>query len=130
MIRVQAWGADSVRVRAAQHRIPAAAPARSTMPPRSTAAAASPSTERRATLTNGRLRVEVTFDASASYPEPLLTFRGPDGGELLAEAREHFWMPGARVFAGNRSGAYEIHQQFAAYPGERLYGLGSEPTAG
>ena len=33
-------------------------------------------------------------------------------------------MPGARVFAGNRSGAYEIHQQFAAYPGERLYGLG------
>ena len=33
-------------------------------------------------------------------------------------------MPGARVFAGNRSGAYEIHQQFAAYDGERLYGLG------
>ena len=33
-------------------------------------------------------------------------------------------MPGARVFAGDRSGAYEIHQQFAAYPGERLYGLG------
>ena len=33
-------------------------------------------------------------------------------------------MPGARVFTGNRSGAYEIHQQFAAYPGERLYGLG------
>ena len=59
----------------------------------------------------------------------MITFRtsdglGPDSGELLAEAREHFWMPGARVFAGNRSGAYEIHQQFAAYPGERLYGLG------
>ena len=33
-------------------------------------------------------------------------------------------MPGARVFAGHRSGAYEIHQQFASYPGERLYGLG------
>ena len=33
-------------------------------------------------------------------------------------------MPGARLFAGNRSGAYEIHQQFSAYPGERLYGLG------
>ena len=39
-------------------------------------------------------------------------------------------MPGARVFAGNRSGAYEIHQQFAAYPGERLYGLGQRRTAG
>jgi len=33
-------------------------------------------------------------------------------------------MPGARVYAGNRSGSYEIHQQFAAYDGERLYGLG------
>ena len=33
-------------------------------------------------------------------------------------------MPGARVLTGHRSGAYEIHQQFAAYPGERLYGLG------
>ena len=84
----------------------------------------------RATLVNGRLRAEVTFDTAASYPEPLITFRDQDGAELLAERREHFWMPGARVFTGNRSGAYEIHQQFASYPGERLYGLGpADPRA-
>jgi len=124
VIRIQAWGPDSVRVRAAQYRIPAdSVGALDDAPP---VAAASRITVdgTGATLDNGRLRVEVTFDAAESYPEPLITFRGPDGGELLAESREHFWMPGARVFAGNRSGAYEIHQQFAAYSGERLYGLG------
>jgi alpha-D-xyloside xylohydrolase len=124
VIRIQAWGPDSVRVRAAQYRIPADSAGALDDAPPITAASRITVDGTGATLTNGRLRVEVTFDAAASYPEPLITFRGPDGDELLAESREHFWMPGARVFAGNRSGAYEIHQQFAAYPGERLYGLG------
>ena len=39
-------------------------------------------------------------------------------------------MPGARVFAGNRSGAYEIHQQFAAYPASASTGSASAPTGG
>jgi alpha-D-xyloside xylohydrolase len=124
VIRIQAWGADSVRVRAAQYRIPAeSAGALGDTPP--DGAASQVKVEgTSAALVNGRLRVEVTFDTAESYPEPLITFRDHDGAELLAERREHFWMPGARVFAGNRSGAYEVHQQFAAYPGERLYGLG------
>jgi alpha-D-xyloside xylohydrolase len=134
VIRIQAWGADSVRVRAAQHRIPAeSAGALAETPPPGTGGDADvhiTTDETRASLTTGRLRVDVDFDTAASYPEPLITFRtsggsGESGGsELLAESREHFWMPGARVFAGNRSGAYEIHQQFAAYDGERLFGLG------
>ena len=126
VIRIQAWGPNSVRVRAAQYRIPAGSVgALADAPPSGAASPAGITIDgTRAALTNGRLRVEVTFDTADSYPEPLITFRGPDGEELLAESREHFWMPGARVFAGNRSGAYEIHQQFAAYPGERLYGLG------
>jgi alpha-D-xyloside xylohydrolase len=124
VIRIQAWGPDSVRVRAAQYRIPADSVGALADAPPTAAASRITVGGAGATLANGRLRVEVTFDAAESYPEPLITFRGPDGGELLAESREHFWMPGARVFAGNRSGAYEIHQQFAAYPGERLYGLG------
>ena len=124
VIRIQAWGPDSVRVRAAKHRIPAdSVGALAEDPP--TAATSDVTVDgTRAALANGRLRVEVTFDTAASYPEPLITFRGPDGEELLSESREHFWMPGARVLTGHRSGAYEIHQQFAAYPGERLYGLG------
>jgi alpha-D-xyloside xylohydrolase len=131
VIRIQAWGADSVRVRAAQHRIPAeSAGALADTPPPGIGGYAGvriTADETRASLTTGRLRVDVDFDTAASHPEPLITFRtgGESGGsELLAESREHFWMPGARVFAGNRSGAYEIHQQFAAYDGERLFGLG------
>ncbi len=124
VIRIQAWGPDSVRVRAAQYRIPAdSVGALGDAPPSATASDITVDGTR-AALTNGRLRVEVTFDTAESYPEPLIAFRDHDGDELLAERREHFWMPGARVFAGNRSGAYEIHQQFAAYPDERLYGLG------
>jgi alpha-D-xyloside xylohydrolase len=129
VIRIQAWGADSVRVRAAQYRIPAESAGALGDTPPDGAASQVPVVQVKvegtsAALVNGRLRVEVTFDTAESYPEPLITFRDPDGAELLAERREHFWMPGARVFAGNRSGAYEIHQQFASYPGERLYGLG------
>jgi alpha-D-xyloside xylohydrolase len=129
VIRIQAWGADSVRVRAAQYRIPAeSAGALGDTPPDGPAGQVPVVQVKvegtRATLVNGRLRAEVTFDTAASYPEPLITFRDQDGAELLAERREHFWMPGARVFTGNRSGAYEVHQQFASYPGERLYGLG------
>jgi alpha-D-xyloside xylohydrolase len=111
-------------VRAAQYRIPAdSVGALDDAPPTGTASHVKVEGTR-ATLANGRLNVEVTFDTAESYPEPLITFRGPGGAELLAESKEHFWMPGARLFAGNRSGAYEIHQQFSAYPGERLYGLG------
>ena len=124
VIRIQAWGADSVRVRAAQYRIPADSVGALGDAPPGDARSQVKVEGALATLTSGRLRVEVTYDTAESYPEPLITFRDPDGAELLAESREHFWMPGARVFTGNRSGAYEIRQQFAAYPGERLYGLG------
>ena len=129
VIRVQAWGKDSVRVRAAQFRIPAESHgALSDSPPVAQAQVSdTPKIEISRTVaaySTGDLRVEVSFEARNGYPEPLLSFRRQDGTELLSESREHFWMPGARVFAGNRSGAYEIHQQFAAYEGERLYGLG------
>ena len=129
VIRIQAWGADSVRVRAAQHRIPGdSTGALGDSPPHVQAEVSDGGrielSRTKACFTNGRLRVEVTFDTSAAYPEPLIRFLDAGGHELLAESREHFWMPGARVFAGNRSGAYEIHQQFAAYPDERLYGMG------
>jgi len=129
VIRIQAWGTDSVRVRAAQHRIPdSSAGALGDAPPSGPADVSGGGhiefSRTGACFTNGLLQVEVTFDTSAAFPEPLIRFLGPDGNELLAETREHFWMPGARVFAGNRSGAYEVHQQFAAYDGERLYGMG------
>jgi alpha-D-xyloside xylohydrolase len=124
VLTIEAWGADSVRVRAAPYRIPAESHGALDEPP-----VAEPPVVKvadgQATLVHGELTVTVDFDHAAAYPDPLLTFtRTSSGEELLAERREHFWLPGARVFAGNRSGAYEVHQQFAAYDGEKLYGLG------
>jgi alpha-D-xyloside xylohydrolase len=124
VIRIQAWGADSVRVRAAQYRIPADSHGALGDAPPMGQPARIEVTETGAAYCTGALRVEVSFDTQAAYPEPLLRFCAADGAELLAETREHFWMPGARVYSGNRSGAYGISQRFAAYDGERLYGLG------
>ena len=67
----------------------------------------------------------MTLPDTVGTPVPMLRFlRTSTGRELLAEDREHFWWPGPRVYYGNRSGAQEIHQQFRAYQGERLYGMG------
>ena len=125
LLRIEPWGADSVRVRAAQYRLPTeshgaledAAPAGSL--------GLIDIAHDRATIVVGTLTVSVDFDRALAYPEPSIRFsRTSTGEELLAEQREHFWLPGARVFLGHRSGAYEIHQQFAAYDGEKLFGLG------
>jgi alpha-D-xyloside xylohydrolase len=124
VLLISAWGADSVRVRAAQYRIPAESIGALDEAPAGGTPVVSIG-DGRATLVNGELTVEVDADLTAPYPEPLLTFRRTSTGEeLLAEQREHFWMPGARSYQGNRSGAYEIHQQFAAYDGEQLFGMG------
>lgn len=132
VLLVEAWGTDSVRVRASQYRIPgeSAGALDDEAPAGSAAVTVQTVTVQtdgatQATLVNGEVTVTVRFDATLAYPEPQLAFtRTSTGAELLAESREHFWMPGARVYLGNRSGAYEIHQQFEAYEGEKLYGLG------
>lgn len=124
VLTIEAWGADSVRVRAAPYRIPAESHGALDEPPAADVPVVKIG-DSQATLVHGELTVTVDFNRAAAYPDPLLTFtRTSTGDELLAERREHFWLPGARVFAGNRSGAYEVHQQFAAYDGEKLYGLG------
>ncbi|MFC9912743.1 TIM-barrel domain-containing protein [Streptomyces sp. NPDC127197] len=125
VLTIEAWGADSVRVRAAQHRIPAESHGALDNQPPPCDLPQITAEKDRATFVHGDLTVHVDFDRRAAYPEPLLTFsRTSTGGELLAESREHFWLPGARVFTGNQWGTHEVHQQFAAYEGERLYGMG------
>ncbi|MGW3730157.1 glycoside hydrolase family 31 protein [Streptomyces sp. NPDC000851] len=125
VLTIEAWGADSVRVRAAQHRIPAESHGALDNQPPPCDLPQITAEKDRATFVHGDLTVQVDFDRRAAYPEPLLTFtRTSTGDELLAESREHFWLPGARVFTGNQWGTHEVHQQFAAYDGERLYGMG------
>ncbi|WP_432843024.1 glycoside hydrolase family 31 protein [Dactylosporangium sp. CA-092794] len=108
------WGADSVRVRAGLHRVRTDLPgALLPRPP-----AAPTATVEGNALVNGRLRVEVS-------PGGLLTASRTDtGAELLREQPAHFWWPGARHFDASADGLHRVEQRFAAYPGERFYGLG------
>ncbi|HKN99317.1 MAG TPA: TIM-barrel domain-containing protein, partial [Pseudonocardiaceae bacterium] len=42
----------------------------------------------------------------------------------VAEQRSHFWWPGARLWMPQGNGYARLEQRFAAYDGERLFGLG------
>jgi alpha-D-xyloside xylohydrolase len=126
ILRVQPWGTDSARVRAAQGGLPQSDVGALRERPANSAATAVTVAADRGTLVSGDLTVEVTKPVvwEGSLPPEIRFLRTSTGMELLAEQREHFWWPGARVYYGNRAGSAEIHQQFRAYPGERLYGMG------
>jgi alpha-D-xyloside xylohydrolase len=127
VLRIEPWGADSVRVRAAQGALPLPDVGALQVAPENGGTVVVKVDGRSGRLVNGELTVEVAIPETDSFtnPEPAVRFlRTSSDVELLGEEREHFWWPGARVYYGNRSGAGEIHQQFRAYPGERLYGMG------
>jgi alpha-D-xyloside xylohydrolase len=124
VLRIEPWGIDSVRVRAAREAIPASDVGALTERPADGGSTIKIEGDT-AWLVNGALTVEASLPETDGFPFPIVRFlRTETGEEVLAEEREHFWWPGARVFYGNRSGAGEIHQQFRAYPGEKLYGMG------
>lgn len=126
VLRVEQWGPDSVRVRAAQHQIPSSdVGALEERPQGLAAVSATQEEDGSVRFVVGNLTVRARLDSGDGKPTVMLEFlRTRDGVELLAEKREHFWWPGSHVFYGQRSGLYEIHQQFKAYEGERVYGLG------
>lgn len=125
ILRVEPWGADSVRVRAAQGPLPVADVGALRVRPASDGAAVVMVGRDTGRLVNGGITVEVRIPETDGIPLPEVRFlRTSTGEELLAEEREHCWWPGARAYHGDHSGAGRIHQQFRAYPGERLYGLG------
>lgn len=126
LLRVEAWGPDSVRVRVGRDRLPGLDVGALDAPPAAPDAVVTV-TDRTGRLVQGELTVDVehAVPESGGFSVPLVRFsRTSTGDELLAEEPEHFWWPGARVLYGNRSGAGEVHQQFRAYPGERLFGMG------
>jgi len=143
-VRVETWGADSVRVRSGVGRfledLPGALldrgpalefddtettppaveipdPATVTRSAESTLGAAIGVSGPPAILRHGSLRVEIS-------PAGVVRFLRADGAELLAEDPAHFWWPGARHFAPLGDGRHRIEQRFRAYSGERLFGLG------
>ncbi|MET8100513.1 glycoside hydrolase family 31 protein [Streptomyces sp. NPDC005236] len=117
-LRIEPWGPDAVRVRARL-----GGPLLEGLPgalldePEDTAS----TLELRhgeGRLTVGALTVEVSAEGLIRFT------RTGDDGELLAEERAHFWWPGSRLYTPTGNGHHRLEQRFAAYEGERLYGLG------
>ncbi|ACU71525.1 glycoside hydrolase family 31 [Catenulispora acidiphila DSM 44928] len=133
LLTVEPWGADSVRVRAGLHRILPDLPGALAAEPLAANAdnldadAANAADVRieiaadhtSATLANGRAIVHV--DAATGR---LAVHRADTGAEVLQEQSAHFWWPGPRHFEAVGAGFHRIEQRFAAYDGERIYGLG------
>jgi alpha-D-xyloside xylohydrolase len=123
VLRVEPWGADSVRVRAAQHRLIADVPG-ALLPAKPTDATVETWADG-ARLVNGAITAVVERRPVETGVEAQIRFeRTATGEELLAERRAHFWWPGTRTFMPQANGYARLEQCFEAYQGERLYGLG------
>lgn len=124
-LRVEPWGADAVRVRCARGPLADGLPGALLDAPGPSDAVVKIENGS-AVLVNGAVTVHLD---TAHLPEktnaPLIRFlRTSDGTELLAEEPVHFWWPGARHFTATGNGYHRLEQNFRAYDGERLYGLG------
>jgi alpha-D-xyloside xylohydrolase len=115
---VEGWGPDAVRVRSrlGGEILPGlpGALVEDTAPP---SPARAELTADGARLSNGAITAEVDRTGR-------VVFRRPDGSELLAERDAHFWWPGPRPRTPQGNGYHRIEQNFAAYEGEKLFGLG------
>ncbi|MDQ1495046.1 MAG: alpha-D-xyloside xylohydrolase [Actinomycetota bacterium] len=118
-LRVEPWGTDSVRVRAGRHSIVDNVPGAlegGPLPAGAFLSDADLSGTRR--LVVGKLSVELDRAGVLRF------VRNTDGAELLREEAAHFAWPGPRTFTSNGDGYYRLEERFAAYAGERIYGLG------
>lgn len=128
-LRIEAWGADSLRVRARQKDdvcepfvsalvTPQAAAPRVDIEPGGEAAS----------IVNGRLRARVALivrHGADVRREPMITFTRADTGQLLLqEARSHFASPAPRAYRHAAGDTFQLEQTFAADADEKLYGLG------
>jgi alpha-D-xyloside xylohydrolase len=121
---IQAWGANSLRVRAAIHNISTADHGALGEPLGASTCSVVIDGDS-AEVTHGKIRAVASLDRSQAIPDVHLAFvDATTGKELLREERQHFWAPGARVHLGDRAGDYELQQQFAAYDDELLFGMG------
>jgi alpha-D-xyloside xylohydrolase len=116
LLRLEAWGEDSIRVRASQAQIDDQLPGALITPRPGPSAGA---TRDGGSLVTGKLRAQISSDGLVSFR------RSDDGRELLSEQKAHFWWPAwPRLFLASGDGHYRLEQRFKAYEGEKLYGLG------
>ncbi|MGA3218700.1 MAG: TIM-barrel domain-containing protein [Acidimicrobiales bacterium] len=115
VVRIEAWGPDSLRVRAAlDHLIDD----HGALAERPAAAATVKVVGAEASIAVGSITAEVNSKGQVRF------LRTETGEELLAEQPIHFWWPGPRNFTARGNGYQRLEQCFAAYEGERLFGLG------
>jgi len=114
-LRVEPWGRNSVRVRVSRGPVDDdGLGALAAIPPAGTGAVERDG----ARLVVDDLAVDVDEVGRLRFS------RATDGEELLAEQPIRFLWPAARSFSANGNGYYRIEQQFRAYAGEQLFGLG------
>ncbi|MFD5538601.1 family 31 glucosidase, partial [Streptomyces sp. NPDC127079] len=117
-LRIEPWGPDAVRVRArlggpVLDGLPGAL-----LDARPPAASTVGISDGEGRLTVGNLTVEVSAEGLVRF------LRTDDLSEVLAEERAHFWWPGSRLYTAVGNGYHRLEQRFAAYEGEKLFGLG------
>ena len=115
VVRIEAWGPDSLRVRAGlDHFIDD----HGALAERPAASATVRVFGTGASIAVGAITAEVDEEAKIRF------VRSGTGEELLAEQPIHFWWPGPRNFTARGNGYQRIEQCFASDEGERLFGLG------
>ncbi|WP_394831171.1 hypothetical protein LVJ94_32135 [Pendulispora rubella] len=123
ILRIEPWGPDSFRVRVGRQTIVDGIPG--ALLPAKVSSAKFAMGDQGGSIVNGALTAIVERIATDTGGDVRVRFvRTRDGEELLAEQRAHFWWPGARLFMPEGNGYYRLEQRFAAYAGERIYGLG------
>lgn len=120
-LRIEAWGPDALRVRSRVggpilEGLPGALLDRA--PDGNGAGPAVAISANEASVVNGAITATVSLTGRIRFT------RTSDGGELLAEQDAHFWWPGPRLRTAHGNGYARLEQRFAAYPDEKLYGLG------
>lgn len=127
VLRIAAWGPDALRVQARPGPT-LAEPHVSALLPWSGQAGAIEIGETRASITAGRIRAEVTlkerYGADVKREAVIRFVRSDNGEELLSETRSHFAGPRTRSFKALATGSWRLEQQFSAYEGESLWGMG------
>ncbi|MCS7478660.1 TIM-barrel domain-containing protein [Umezawaea endophytica] len=123
VLRVEPWGDDSLRVRAGQHAIRDDVPG-ALIPPKPAPVVVT-ADGRTGSVVVGALTATVeVVDTDTGIDARLRFTRTDTGEELLAERPAHFWWPGPRMFVPSGGGYGRLEQRFAAYEGERVFGLG------
>ena len=115
LVRVEAWGDDSLRVRVS---LAGLLEGHGALGERPAARAIVKEEGDTASITVGALTALVDGAGHIRF------VRADNGAELLAEKPIHFWWPGSRNFTATGNGYQQLEQSFAAYDGERLFGLG------